>query len=95
MNKKNYHVDNKSFMIYKDWEELVEMLEDKADAGRLFLALFAYAKRGEVPDFSGELKMLFLIMANALERDGLKWEDKCEQNAINGAKGGRPRKEAV
>ena len=80
--KKTYHKDNKSFMLYKDWEEFIDLLTDEA-AGALLRALFAYAKRGEVPDFRGELLMLFMMMSNQLERDGKKWEERCEKNAEN------------
>lgn len=44
--RKNYHTDNKSFIVYKDWEEYLETLTDE-ETGRLFRALFAYAKRAE------------------------------------------------
>jgi uncharacterized phage protein (TIGR02220 family) len=35
--------------------------------------------------------MAFIIMSKQLDKDGIKWEQKCEKNAINGAKGGRPK----
>lgn len=75
--RKNYHTDNKSFIIYKDWEEYLETLTDE-ETGRLFKALFAYAKRVEETPFDGALRMLFTMMRNTLERDGKKWEDVCE-----------------
>lgn len=74
--QKNYHTDNKSFMVYKEWEEYMEMLSDE-EAGRLFRALFAFASRGEETDFSGTVKMLFAVMRNTLDRDGKKWEEVC------------------
>lgn len=75
--RKNYHTDNKSFLVYKDWEEYLETVTDE-EAGRLFRALFAYAKRAEETRFEGALRMLFTMMRNTLDRDGKKWEDICE-----------------
>ncbi len=74
--QKNYHTDNKTFMVYKEWEEYLKMLTDE-EAGRIFRALFAFAGRGEEADFSGSAAMLFAVMKNCLERDGKKWEDVC------------------
>lgn len=78
--RKNYHTDNKSFMIYKDWEEYLGALTDE-ETGKLFRALFAYAKRAEEAQFDGALRMLFTMMKNTFERDGKKWEDVCEARA--------------
>lgn len=74
---KNYHSDNKSFVIYKDWEEYVNALGSDEEAGKLFKALFAFAKRAEEAEFVGALKMAFIIMRNSIERDGEKWENTC------------------
>ena len=73
---KNYHTDNKSFIVYKDWEEYITMLSDE-EAGRLFKALFAFSKRAEEYDFDGAMQMVFIMMRNAIERDGHKWEETC------------------
>lgn len=75
--RKNYHTDNKSFIIYKDWEEYLETLTDE-ETGKLFRALFAYAKRAEETPFDGALRMLFTMMRNTIDRYGKKWEDVCE-----------------
>lgn len=88
----SYHEDNASFMMYKEWEELFESLENMEEAGELIMALFAFAKRGEIAEFKGALKMAFIVMSNQLDRDGVKWERNREKNIENGKKGGRPRK---
>ena len=41
------------------------------------MAVFAYVKRGEEPDFGGAMGMLFAVMKNTLDRDGKKWESTC------------------
>lgn len=83
---KNYRTDNKSFMVYKDWEEYIELLDSDEDAGRLFKALFAYAKRGEQPDFTGALKMAFAMMSKFIDLDGHKWEETCAQRSKSAKK---------
>ncbi len=89
---KNYHSDNKSFVIYKDWEEYVDALGSDEEAGKLFKALFAFSKRAEEAEFVGALKMAFIIMRNSIERDGEKWENTCSVRSEAGKKGGRPSK---
>lgn len=89
---KNYHSDNKSFVIYKDWEEYVDALGSDEEAGKLFKALFAFAKRAEEAEFVGALKMAFIVMRNSIERDGEKWENTCSVRSEAGKKGGRPSK---
>ncbi len=89
---KDYHNDNKSFIIYKDWEEYVDALGSDEEAGKLFKALFAFAKRAEEAEFVGALKMAFIVMRNSIERDGEKWENTCTARSEAGKKGGRPSK---
>ncbi|MBO6140580.1 MAG: hypothetical protein J6O40_02205 [Ruminococcus sp.] len=91
MNEKNYHTDNKSFIVYKDWEEYTGMLDDE-QAGKLFKALFVFAKSGEMPKLPGMTAMAFAMMKNCIERDGIAWEEMCEKNRKNAMKGGRPKK---
>ena len=77
MSQKNYHTDNKSFIIYKEWEECVDELSDE-DAGKLFKALFDFASRGEELKLKDCAKFTFMFMKSALERDGKKWEKVCK-----------------
>ena len=90
--EKDYHTDNKSFVIYKDWEEYVDALGSDEEAGKLFKALFAFAKRAEEAEFVGALKIAFIVMRNSIERDGEKWENTCSARSEAGKKGGRPSK---
>lgn len=80
---KNYHTDNKAFVMYKEWEELFEALDKDEEVSQLIKALFAFAKRGEEAEFSGALKIAFITMRSAIERDGKKWEQKCDRNSEN------------
>lgn len=88
----DYHTDNAVFLVYKDWESLFDSLDSNEEAGELIKALFAFAKRGEIAEFSGALKMAFIFMSQQLERDGLKWEETCNRRSESGKKGGRPAK---
>ena len=89
---KNFHTDNKAFMLYKDWEDIFQALDSSEEIGELVMALFAYAKRGESPKLSGGAKIAFLMMRAAIERDGIAWEEMCAQRSECGQKGGRPKK---
>lgn len=89
---KNFHTDNKAFMLYKDWEDIFQALDSRKEIGELVMALFAYAKRGEAPKLSGGTKIAFLMMRAAIERDGIAWEEMCAQRSECGKKGGRPKK---
>uniref|UniRef100_UPI003AB80EAE DUF6291 domain-containing protein n=1 Tax=Ruminococcus sp. TaxID=41978 RepID=UPI003AB80EAE len=87
---KNFHTDNKAFMLYKDWEDIFQALDSSEEIGELVMALFAYAKRGETPKLSGGAKIAFLMMRAAIERDGIAWEEMCAQRSECGKKGGQP-----
>ena len=91
---KNFHTDNKAFMLYKDWEDIFQALDSSEEIGELVMALFAYAKRGETPKLSGGAKIAFLMMRAAIERDGIAWEEMCAQRSERAKKGGRPKKNA-
>lgn len=81
----NYHSDNPSFLIYKDAEEDVFELSDE-DAGKVFKAVFAFAKRGEKVTLDGEAKVVYRGICRSIDRDGAKYESKCRTNSLNGKK---------
>ena len=72
--------EKKSFMIYLDNEKQVNMLTDE-QAGKLFKALFEFAKDGTETDFKdGMTAMIFSFMADSITRDTAKYNAKCEKN---------------
>lgn len=87
--------DKKSFILYGDFAELFGLLSFE-DRGRLITAIFNHESAGEagveLPDAA---KMAFVCIKNTLDRDRAAYEEKCEKNAENGRKGGRPRKAAT
>lgn len=88
----DYFKDNKTFLVYKDWEKIINCLDSDEEVGILFRAIFAYASRGETTEFHGALKVAYTVMVNQIQRDGIKWERKCLARSEAGRKGGRPRK---
>lgn len=83
----------KSFLLYFDRRKEVEMLSDE-QAGRVFKALLRYASTGEKiqEDEEQAVKIMFSVMASAVDENNEKYDAVCKRNAENGAKGGRPRK---
>ena len=71
--------EKQTFLMYCDWETLFSSLEDNAEAGKLIKSIFAYVKRGEMPDFNGALKTGFLFMAQQITKDGGKWDEVREK----------------
>lgn len=73
--------EKKGFILYYDWEEYFDALESTEEVGELILALFAFAKRGEVEQFTGALKMAFTMMTRTIARDSEKWEQECKNRS--------------
>ena len=87
--------EKKSMMLYFDTAEQWNMLTNE-QAGELIKALLQYGKTGErINTDDGMISMAFSFMAAQIDRDGDKWEKRCERNAANGSKGGRPKKQTV
>lgn len=80
MRMADYHKDNASFMLYKNWRALFDSCTDE-EAGRLIKALFGFACDGEVPELDRMLSGIFMMMTQQMKADGEKWEKKCEKNA--------------
>lgn len=84
-------MEKKSFLIYLEYEEQLADLSNE-ELGVLLRAIFQYEKDGTEPKFSGLLKMAFAFIKGNLNRDKNKYDKRCVTSAINGSKGGRPRK---
>lgn len=78
-------------MLYFEIRDAVDELSD-AETAKLFRSILNYAQFGEVPDFSGEDRVLRIIWANvqrSIDRDTERYEATCEARAAAGAKGGK------
>lgn len=85
-------MDKNSFLFYLDYEEHLELLTDE-QIGQLIKAMIKYEKTGDVPELNGMLKMAFSFIKTQLDKDREKYNQRCEKNKENGAKGGRPKKQ--
>lgn len=85
-------MDKISFLMYLDYEEQFDLLTDE-QLGKLMRAIIKYEKTQEEPELDGMMKMAFSFIKSQLDRDREKYNNKCEKNRENGAKGGRPKKE--
>lgn len=84
----------KSFVVYYDLERQTETFTD-AQLGKLLRAMFALEIRGEVcPIDDPYVEMAFRFVSVQLREDKAKYQDQCEKNRQNGAKGGRPPKQS-
>lgn len=77
----------KSFVLYTDQKEVFDELTDE-DAGKLIKHIFAYVN-DENPEQSDKLlKIAFLPIKTQLKRDLVVWDEKKQQRAEAGRKGG-------
>ena len=83
---------NKSdtYIAFGEWEETCEELTQE-EKGDMADAVFAYWRRGENPAFSDRtMRAVWKFIRNAIDRATDAYEAKCEQNRVNGQKGGAP-----
>ena len=82
-----------SFVIYKDWQNLLSALSDE-QKGKLLDGIFSFQCDGKTTDFDGDkaLQGILNYFISAFIKDNEKYEETCEKNRKNGSKGGRPKK---
>lgn len=78
------------FILHLDSLVVLDELTNE-QAGILFKAIRDY-NLGKEPELDFAMKMAFLPFKNQFVRDFEKYENTCERNKTNGAKGGRPKK---
>lgn len=78
------------FILHLDSLAVLDELTNE-QAGILFKAI-RYYNLGKEPELDFAMKMAFLPFKNQFIRDFEKYENTCERNKANGAKGGRPKK---
>lgn len=77
--------------LFVDCLDSWELLED-AEAGRLVRALLEYRRSGTAVELSGNERFIFPTHRAQIDRDMKSYAKRCETNAENGKRGGRPRK---
>jgi hypothetical protein len=80
----------KSFIVYLDSLNILSELTTQ-QAGELFIAIYNYHLRGEMPT-EFWVKMALASFINQWQRDCERYEETCNRNKANGLKGGRPPK---
>ena len=76
--------------LYHSYLDAIEALGD-AERGRLMTAMLEYSLRGAAGDLSGNEKYIWPLVKAQIDRDAHQYKEKCEANASNGKKGGRPK----
>lgn len=84
------YIERKSFVIYCHWEDMLKALSDE-EKGRFLMALINYEKYGELPMNDTKVEMAFSLIKEKLDTDIVSYQIRCDTNAKNGKKGGRPR----
>ncbi|MCI2047821.1 MAG: DUF6291 domain-containing protein [Faecalibacterium sp.] len=79
--------NKRSFILYSDYRQPLECLPDET-RGKLFLALFDYADRGDIPNLDAAAMMAFQFIKARMDADTLKWKATCENRAKAGRAGG-------
>lgn len=86
--------EKKSFLMFYDWEPLLQML-DREDVGDLLMALYAYEIRNEIPE-ANELTPtawgLFNYLSNLFDENKNKWLQKQSSGSLGGKRSAEARK---
>jgi len=81
-NKTTLVIDNKSFLIYKDFYETAKHLTNE-QMGELFHAIFVWQISGEEEAVSPELNLTLKTLISQFKRDGQAYKDRCNKNREN------------
>ena len=74
--------EQKGFVVYGDYKTVVDELDD-VQVGKLFRGMLDYFVSGEEPEFTDVLKFVFIPIKQQMDRDGDKYEKRCERNRAN------------
>ena len=79
------------FPCYHSYLKKCEKLTDQ-EFGRLFRAALQYSITGERQELAGRESIVFDFIADDIDRANKAYAERCATNALNGKKGGRPKK---
>ncbi len=85
---------NSYVCLYISYLETLKPFTD-AEIGRIVMAMLTYAETGQEPEFPGNERFIWPSIKSQIDRDQKSYQDKCEKNRLNGAKGGRPKNRTV
>ena len=83
--------DKRSFVLYYDYREHLQILTDE-ERGKLLMALMDYGVTGEHQKLEGAALMAFSFITSQMDRDAERYAEKCKKRSEAGKQGGRPRK---
>ena len=80
--------------LYISYLESLAPFSD-AEIGRMVRAMLIYTATGETPLFDGNERFIWPTIKAQIDRDEAAYQERCEKNRANGAKGGRPKNQSV
>ncbi len=93
MSEMTYNTENKSFVMYKDWQQHFDLLDD-SELGQIMRAVYAFASGKEVVEFEDRsLRIIFNMIKECMIRDNIKWDETKQKRRESGAKGGKAKAE--
>ena len=81
-----------SFILYQEHEEIFNSLTNE-EAGKLIKTIFQYEKNQNIDDMDKFLKMAFIPIRQALDKNREKHAETCKARAEAGSKGGKQNKQ--
>lgn len=85
-------MEKRTFLMYSEWQPLLEGMSDE-QAGQLFKKIYAYQTGKEYEIQDALILGVFNMIKAKFDTDRKLYDEKCEKNRVNGAKGGRPKKQ--
>ena len=85
-------MEKRTFLMYSEWQPLLEGMSDE-QAGQLFKKIYAYQTGNEYEIQDALILGVFNMIKAKFDADRKLYDEKCEKNRANGAKGGRPKKQ--
>lgn len=80
--------------LYVSYSESFAPYSDE-EVGRMVRAMLTYTATGEIPLFDGNERFIWPTIKAQIDRDEAAYQERCEKNRANGAKGGRPKNKTV
>lgn len=85
-------MEKRTFLMYSEWQPLLEGMSDE-QAGQLFKKIYTYQTGKEYEIQDALILGVFNMIKAKFDADRKLYDEKCEKNRANGAKGGRPKKQ--
>lgn len=86
-------MDKSSFLMYIDWNDMIEELDDQS-RGQLLLAIMRYQSGAELPKMDIGAKVAFAQIRNQFRKDEEKYSRTVANRSAAGKLGGRPKANA-